>query len=172
MNKQQALVTGSDWMLDQRKITSRVSIDVHHAQTHCLYLRVGRLIREGEKLEPWPPYPNVQGGHSSRSWQSRKQDTSQTPLLSAWMALPSYGSMHFFPQAKGQHLRYSPQLKSVLHKSGALELQVILSWGHFPGFTVRKKCPNSHLLRVSALTSPWKKVDSEIPSVLYSTFNS
>ena len=98
----------------------------------------------------------------------------KAPLLSAWMLLPSYGSTHFFPQAKEQHFRCSSQLKSVLHKSGALVLQVSLSWGHTPGFSVRKKCPNSHLLRVSALLLPWKKWIVEffqpypLPSILSS----
>lgn len=76
---------------------------------------------------------------------------AKAPQPSAWKPLPSYGSMHFFPQAKEQHFRYPSQLKSVLHKSGALAVQMSLSLGHTPGFPARKTCLNSRSSRVSAL---------------------
>ena len=133
---------------------------------------LGVSLEKAKSLNPGLPIPTFKGIIPPHLDRVGNRTPHKTPLLSAWMALPSYGSMHFFPQAKEQHLRCSSQLKSVLHKSGALELQVILSWRHFPGFSVRKKCWNSHLLRVSALIGPWKKVDSETLSVPYSTFNS
>lgn len=98
----------------------------------------------------------------------------KAPVPSALVPLPWSGSMHFFPQANEQHFICSTQCPSVWHQSGTFVSQVILSWGHTPGFSAREQCPHSHPLRVSALPAPppWQRgivtfpQPSPLPSIL------